>query len=383
MRNALLLLALTATVPSAARALDDDEVSSVEAADAEPLAPLRRRPAQRQAQAAMPAATGEAAPAQTAPAPAAETESDASEETGSEAAEVEPAPVRIGGPELVEARALLTKKKADLALKRVESLLDLAGLAPEERAQALLLRAETALALKKPRRDLARRSIIELLRQEPESTRLDVASDKLAALAADVKSEQVIVVHDRVSESSTARPLKLKARVLDPESHVAALLLVVRTHPSGVWSELPMRRESSGQFLGIVRDLEKLAPTGSTGPFRFDYYVSARDPDGDELDTHGSPGDPWVVSVERSRAPAGVAASERLSDPEPAATRATSASLAPVSGLDGTMLEAPRPWYKHWATYAVGAVVVGGAGFAAWYYWPQEIKPSLGEVTLP
>jgi hypothetical protein len=288
-----------------------------------------------------------------------------------------------GRAELDEAKSLLAKKKADLALKRLDSLLDVPGLGAPERAQAHVLQAEAALALKKPRRDLARRAIVAVLRAEPETTRFEAASDKVAALAADVKSEQVIVIHDRAAEATTSRPLKLKVRVLDPESHVESIALVVRAHPSGAWSELPMRRESTGAWLAIVRDLEKFAPTGSAGSFKFDYYVTARGIDGDELDTHGSANDPWVVSVDRARAPAGAAVSVRLPEPEYVAPRVSPTQRPDTTAQDAAMLQAPNPWYKHWATYAVGAVVMGGAGFATWYYWPQEIKPALGEVTLP
>ncbi|MFM2152965.1 MAG: hypothetical protein RL199_1400 [Pseudomonadota bacterium] len=367
MRHTLLLLALAAAVPTASRAADDD----AESTDVEPLAPLRRRPVQQRK-----------SPAPVAPAPEPEAPAAVEPEAAAPAVEEEPPAPVVGRAELEEARGLLAKKKADLALKRLDSLLDLPGIGSEERVQAHVLRAEAALALKKPRRDLARRAVVAVLREEPDSTRFAAASDKVAALATDVKSEQVIVVHDRAVEATTLRPLKLKVRVLDPESHVETIAVVARTHPSGVWSELPMRRESTGAWLAIVRDLDKFAPTGSGGPFKFDYYVSARDPDGDELDTHGTPSDPWVVPVERVRAPAVAPGTVRLPEPDESAL-GPMPSLRAAANADEAVLETARPWYKHWATYAVGAVVLGGAGYATWYLWPQTLQPALLEVNLP
>jgi hypothetical protein len=234
------------------------------------------------------------------------------------------------------------------------------------RAQALLLK-------KKPATEAARELIVEVLHFDPEAAILAEAPEPVRRLVEEIRAEQVVVLHDRIAVARTGRPVRVRARVIDPQQKVAALELKYRGQGVPAWSREPMKRDASG-YSAYLRDPSVLAPPGVTDGYVVEYYVRALDAENRQLDSNGSDESPIAMEISSTKA-------------EEAGIGRVSLSVielreGPLPVQAEPAYAGPKPWWKSW--YAIGgaAVVVGAlAGGTAWALTlPPELRPSLGQI---
>lgn len=268
---------------------------------------------------------------------------------------------------LTPARTALQAGRIPEAARELDKLSTLTALDPASHLELSALRAQVLLLQKKPAEAAARELVVQVLRHDPSTRLFDTAAPSVRALVEKLRADQVLVLHEAMPPARAGRPIRFKARLSDPQNKVAALTLHYRSKSGGPWSIEPMRQDASG-WSGLVRDPSLLAPSGAGGAFSFDYFLTAEDSNGRELDTHGRELSPLTQEVAapvvESEAPA-LAMSALVPPPAPAPP--------------------PTPWYRQ-RIYQVGlgvvaAGLVGGLTYALVH--EPELPPHLGVLNLP
>lgn len=239
------------------------------------------------------------------------------------------------------------------------------------RAQALILKGE-------PDDLAARELIVEMLHVDPEATMLADAPPEVRAVVDAVRAEQVLVLHDRIVVSRAGRPMRVRAKLVDPRNEVTAVKLYYRGNHLTSYSMEPMQKTATG-WVGYLREPSLLAPAGVTDEYLIDYYIAAENHLGDVVDTNGSAAAPITTEI--------------------SATRNEQSGL--VTGVDLTAIQSIRegpppepevvvepvtPLYKRWYVLTAAGVVVAGAvvGTVLALSGDDELpSPRLGTIELP
>lgn len=276
------------------------------------------------------------------------------------------------------ARELAQKGRYADALEELDVAASQKGNSQRIVAEIHATRAHALLLGPKPDADAARGLVVDALHIDPDGKVFDGAPDQLAGLVAEVRSSDVLVLHERLVVARGGRPVRVKVRVTDPKKTVTAVTLHYKGTHLSQFSAEPMQRTATA-WVGYVRDPAALAPPGVSDEFLVDYYVDATDKVGDVLDSNGSAEAPVTVQISATRAEeAGLAAG---------------IDLTQVSELrDGPPLipppppEPPKAWHQRWYVWAgAGAVVAGiaaGTIYALTRPDPLEL-PILGQLPPP
>jgi hypothetical protein len=324
---------------------------------------------------AAPKKSASSAPATPPPPPAAATAPAATETVapttpvvaGAEAATQTPStPVRI---HLVAARELVAQGRGEAALAEIDLDATQPGTTPESQLDLLALKAQALLLQKVPNEAAAREAFVAVLRRDPDGVRLqDLPAGPARRLADRIREEAVIVTHTPPLAVRPGLPVKLRAKLLDPQDKSGGLTLHFRG-AGGAWAIDRMKRDHSGLYTGVVRDPGALAPAGVSDGFGIDYFISVEDPLGKPLDADGSETAPLQLRVDASAVKL-----EPLVVPAPAAPIETT-----------TVAPAPTVWWKRWYVLTAAGVVVAGltAGIVVAATSEPELQTSLGIINLP
>lgn len=327
------------------------------------------------AKAATPATSATAptgGPPDTAPAPDAPATPAAADAANPAPAE-EPAPkVAPKNRSLEYAKDLLRQGRGDQALRELDNAASLPGNTAAISLEIAAARAQALLLQKKPAEFAARELMVEVLHQDPDGGLFEGAPAAVQALLEKIRAEQVFVLHERVAVSKPGRPVKLKARLVDPQAKVSGVTLHFKGHAVGGWSTDAFRRDTSG-YSGFIRDPGSLAPAGVTDGFVVDYFLTAEDAAGRVVDANGSEDAPLQVEVSSTRvgeeAPVDLSALELRENPVPVVV------TPPSTG---------KPWYLRWYTLTGAGVVVVATGVVAYAATREKpLDPHIGILFLP
>lgn len=315
------------------------------------------------------------APAET-PAPAEEAkEAVAPAEAPAPAEEAKAAePVQRRNRSLEYAKELVQKGRHADALRELDTAAALPGNSNRVVMEIHATRAQALILKKNPNPQAASDLIVEVLHFDPEASMLADAPAEVRTLVDRIRAEQVLVLHDRIAVTRAGRPIKVKARLVDPLTKVAGLTLHYKPHAIQSYSTEPMRRERAA-WSGLVRDPQALAPAGVADGFLIDYFVTAEDASGAVLDSNGSDESPITTEVSSTKAEeAGVGHVDltaiRELDDKPLA-----AAAVPVEAV---------PLYRRWyvltgAGVAVAAIV---AGTVVLLSDDEPLQAHIGEINL-
>lgn len=260
--------------------------------------------------------------------------------------------------------------------------LDLAGRLPGNTLRIVAdlhaTRAQALLLKEPPDRSTARDLLVEMLHIDPEATLLGKAPPAVKTFVDGIRAEQVLVLHEPIAVARAGRPMRVRARVIDPKNEVTNLRLYYRAHGLHGYSMEPMTKGASG-WTGYLREPALLAPEGVTDEYLIDYYITALNTSETVLDSNGSAAVPITAQIsatrdERAGIHTGVdltAVAEIREGPPPEPELA----IAPTV-----------PIYKRWYVWtAAGVVVLGvvtGSVLAATSNGDLP-SPSLGQIQLP
>jgi hypothetical protein len=307
------------------------------------------------AQAPEPAPTAEPAPP-----PAAVTEAP-------DAAKARPRPQNRN---LVQAKELLAQGRIPEAQKELDTAATLPGNTTSIRQEIAVVRAQLLLLQKPPNEAGARGLVVQVLHADPEGKAFDGAAPAVLDFVQKVRGEQPLVLHDRMAPSRPGRPIKLKAKLVDPQGKVAGLTLHFRGHGVGAWVKDAMRRDATG-WSGLIREPASLAPPGVSDGYLIDYFLTAEDASGRELDSNG---------VEEAPLQLEITSASLVEEPAPLPELRTAAMAPPV------VAETKKPWYLEWYVLAGAGVVLAGtvAGItAAALSEPDRHPNTLGVMEFP
>ena len=273
--------------------------------------------------------------------------------------------------DLESAKLLVSQSRPDAALRELEIAARLPGNTDQTVTEIAAVRSEALLLKKQPAELGARGLMLQVLHQDPEGKLYEDAPEVVQRLVDKLKAEHVLVLHDRVKQSSPGLPVRLRARVSDPKHQVATLTLHMKGHAVGGWTTDAMTADGSS-WTGYIRDPSLLAPPGVTDGFTIDYYLSAEDAAGNVLDTNGSQDAPLELQITSTQGSDDVDLSAITLHDRPPAPLPSPAVAAP-------------PWWKRWYTLTGAGVVVVGvtAGIIYAATRPQPLDPHLGVLTLP
>ena len=170
------------------------------------------------------------------------------------------------------------------------------------------------------------------------------------------------MVHTPVFRAAGNRPVRIAARVIDPEHQVAQLYVAWRLDPDRPYTEQRLHPGIGGGLQAYLT-----VPDPGTDPvgYELDYYVAAAGADGKVLDESGTPDHPHRLQVVP-------------------ASRLKAVDIPPPPPKPRPRPVPPR-WYQHWWVWALAGAVVAGA--AAGTYAATRPVPtpegSLGAVQLP
>lgn len=259
----------------------------------------------------------------------------------------------------------------DVAAKLPGNSLRLVAELHATRAQALLLKDE-------PDEPTARALLVEMLHVDPEATMLADAPEAVQAVVESLRAEQVLVLHDRIVVSRAGRPMRVRARLVDPLNQVTEVKLYYKGNHLTKYSMEPMKKGPSA-WLGYLREPSILAPDGVDDEYLIDYYITAENVLGDVVDSNGSAKSPITTEISATR--------------NEEAGLTTGVDLTAITALREGPLPEPEvvaapvvPLYKRWYVLAgAGAVVVGAvvATVIALSGDDELPEPRLGEIQLP
>jgi hypothetical protein len=272
---------------------------------------------------------------------------------------------------LIEARELLAQGRIPEAQRELDTAATLPGNSPATRQEIAVVRAQLLLLQKTPNEVAARGLVVQLLHADPEGKAFAGAAPAVVEFVQRVRAEQPLVLHDKAAPSRPGRPIKLKARLADPQGKVAGLTLHFRGHGAGAWVKDAMRRDATG-WSGLIREPAALAPPGVTDGYLIDYYLTAEDASGRELDANG---------VEEAPLQLEITSASLVEEPAPLPEVRWDAAVAPPVAA-----ETKKPWYLEWYVLAGAGVVVAGAvaGItAAALSGPDQHPNTLGVMEFP
>lgn len=317
-----------------------------------------------------PAAAAPATPAAAAPdAPAAATAAPA----GLEEAPAANAPRR--NRSLEYARELVAKGRHEDALRELDTAAALPGNTNRIVAEIHATRAQALILQKKPNPAAARDLIVEVLHFDPDATLLADVAPAVKAVVDEVRANQPLVLHDRVAVARAGRPLKMKARVIDPKGTVASLTLHYKGHHVPTYDTEPMKKDFSG-WSAFIRDTAALAPAGVEDGFFVDYFLTAQDAKGAVVDSNGSEETPISMEVSATKAEeAGLGRGVDLG----AMLHVNDGTEAPVA-----VVEPEKAWWKRWYTIAGAGVVVTAitVGTIVALSEPDPLLPHIGVIHM-
>jgi hypothetical protein len=275
---------------------------------------------------------------------------------------------------LEEAARRVQKGEFGIALEELQLAEQLPGNSIRQRARIHALRASALLGVQPPmpenQRD-AGNALAEMYHLDPEGTELVDATPAAKAVAQQIRSERLLVLHDRLVTARSGRPLRIRARIVGARVGEPQLFLSYR----------PLSGEEP-EFIRVQMDRAAAADTYESwlrpgiggvparGEQVIDYFIEALGPGGSLLDSNGSLKDPIRLQL-----------SETL--PEAAGLAALDEGGKPAHPY---IPPPPVPWYKRWAVIGPigGALVVGGVvALILLQPKPQPASGSLGRVDLP
>lgn len=287
------------------------------------------------------------------------------------APEPEPEPT---SPYLDVARAALAKNRHADALRALDFADQQADLADVLRRQVRAVRVQALLTQKKADTARARSLVVDALREDLQAPEFDGAPEPVASLVSEVRATQTLVLHEP-APSRPGRPVRLRARVVDPTARVAGLTLHFKAQAVPDYQHEPMRKDAQG-YSGFVRAPDALAPTGVSDEYVIDYFLTAEDASGQVLDSLGTAARPLALEIDEAKA---LARSVDLS----AVATVRADYVAPAEPA----APAETPWYLRWYTLTGAGVVVAGivAGTVIALSQPAaDYTTSLGEpIQLP
>jgi hypothetical protein len=277
-----------------------------------------------------------------------------------------------------EANTLFGKKKYDDAWKKLDTIADLEGYTPELANKIRVRRAEILMSRKKTDPAAAKALILRVLHEDKEGKLFANAIPLVLSLADDARHSHAFIFHEPLPFSRPGRPLKLKAKAVEPTETIDVVRLHFRGHGFTEYSEQKMNRDISGWSF-LLREPESMAPAGVTDDYSIDYYLTAEDSTGKVVDQDGSPDEPLLTTLSSEK----VVGVEKASGVDlNAVARAENAPpvVAPPPPPE-------TPWYLRWYTLTAGGVVVAGAVTAIVLAAtrPHAALPAdrLGTLTFP
>jgi hypothetical protein len=139
----------------------------------------------------------------------------------------------------------------------------------------------------------------------------------------------------------------------------------------GAWVKDAMRRDATG-WSGLIREPASLAPPGVSDGYLIDYYLTAEDASGRELDSNGEEEAPLQLEI---------TSASLVEEPPPAPEIKWDVATPPP-----VVSEAKKPWYLEWYVLAGAGVVLAGtvAGItAAALSEPDRHPNTLGVMEFP
>src|SRR5947209_3440599 len=117
---------------------------------------------------------------------------------------------------LEEAARRLQRAEFGIALEELQLAEQLPGNSLRQRARIQALRASALLGLQPPMpenlRD-AQDALAEMYHLDPEGSELTDATEAARAMARQLRSERVLVLHERMVTARSGRPLRIRARI--------------------------------------------------------------------------------------------------------------------------------------------------------------------------
>lgn len=351
----LALATLVVFAPTTARSAVPDELLPLQP---EPTAAVVQEPAPA-AQPAKAPSNDEPAVAES-PAPAV-VEADEPSATAEQPAAAEDAsapakkPLRVfqaRNQNLEYAKELVKRGRYQDALEELDVAAKLPGNSLRLVAEMHATRAQALLLQDNPNETEARGLLVEMLHVDPEATMLADAPEAVQAVLESLRAEQVLVLHERIVVARAGRPMRVRARLVDPQNQVSKVKLYYRGNHLTKYSMEPMKKGPSS-WVGYLREPSILAPEGVDDEYLIDYYITAENAAGEVVDSNGRATDPITTEI--------------------SATRNEEAGL--TTGVDLTAIQALRegplpqpevvvpvvPLYKRWYVLTGAGVVVAGA----------------------
>ncbi|MBS2021642.1 MAG: hypothetical protein JST92_04485 [Deltaproteobacteria bacterium] len=300
---------------------------------------------------------------------------------------------RAENKNLEEARSLVGKARYEQALEELQLAETLPGNTNRHIADIGALKATALLGLgvNPERRQQAIEALVSMFHVDPEGTALSNASEDAKALAAQLKAERALLLHDRLVTVRTGRPLRLKARLVGAKAGDVQVFAHYLTEPEGGAQDakaiaaltdpeqfVKVQLEASGANAYEVYLRPGVGGVPADGEHVIRYYLEAVGAGGVVLDANGSATQPIRVQLSATRAEgAGVGGADNV-----------------VVALDegGHVAHPPPPppppppWYQNWKIVGpIGVVVVAVAvgTIIAVQPKPQPASGTLGTVTLP
>lgn len=283
---------------------------------------------------------------------------------------------------LDEARRLVAERKHEEALAELALAEALPGNTNRHLAEVAALRATALQGLE--RGALARAALVELWHLDPDGGALSPCPPPVRELAAAVRAERPLVLHERIVTARTGRPVRVRARLTGPAPAGARLVLAYAIEGDAPvlaedFARVPL--EAAGDHHeGYLRPGVGGVPLEGEHVVR--YFLEAQAPDGTLLDSNGTAERPIRAQLSATR-------------PEGAGLAGADAIVATLATIDegGHPLHAPpppppppAPWYRDWRVVGpLGGALVAGAVVAAILLQPrpQPAPGSLGRVDLP
>lgn len=249
---------------------------------------------------------------------------------------------------------------------------------PVEVAEQIVLdRLEYLLTQPRPDQKKADALVVAMLRKNPDGEIFERAIEQVKAIVDDVRNERVLVVLDEPGALRPDRPVRLRARVLDPKTEVASLHLRYRSQGTQSWDSEEMRK-TTGDWTGFIRRPDALAPAGKSDDYQVEFVIEAQSETGRKVDSYGSREEPALLDISTARWQEAESARREAA---PVLSELPEVVLEPAP-----QLEPGKPWYTRWYTIAgASAVVVGTAAVvtAVILSKPPELPEHDARIVLP
>lgn len=286
----------------------------------------------------------------------------------------EKAALEIASARLDVARTYAARKRHADALKVLDAAAALHN-PPAVADRIALDRLEYLLTQARPASADARELVVAMLRKEPEGVVFAAAVEPVQELVENVRAEQALVVLDEPGALRPDRPVRLRARVIDPKDEVSTLELRYRGEGTRQWNVEPMRK-TTGDWNGFIRRPDALAPADRTDDYQVEFLIAALNANGGMVDSYGTEARPALLDISTARWEEAEAVKRAN---QPVVTELPAATLPVVE------LAPAKPWYSRWYTWAgAGAVVAGAAVVTAVVLsQPPELPSHDKRIVLP